>query len=102
MTGEGGSAGRSIRPSIPEAFLLRYNPPTRRPAMSDALMQSAAAAAVLRFEIKGWKSKDPGRRLPAYRELAAAGIMEAVPGSDTDYRFTEDGMKRREEILERE
>ncbi len=63
---------------------------------------SPDAVAVLRFEIKGYRSKVPGSRLPAYRELAAAGIMEPVPGSDTDYRFAEDGMKHREEILERE
>ncbi len=63
---------------------------------------SPDAVAVLRFEIKGYRSKVPGSRLPAYRELAAAGIMEPVPGSDTDYRFTEVGMKHREEILERE
>jgi hypothetical protein len=55
---------------------------------------------VLRFEIKGHRSNSPGRRLPAYRELAAAGIMEPVPGSETEYRFTEDGMRHREEILE--
>ena len=63
---------------------------------------SPDAVAVLRFEIKGYRSKVPGSRLSAYRELAAAGIMEPVPGSDTEYRFTEDGMKHREEIVERE
>jgi hypothetical protein len=63
---------------------------------------SADAVAVLRFEIKGWRAKNKGSRLPAYRELAAAGIMEPVPGSDTDYRFTQDGMEHREAILERE
>jgi hypothetical protein len=63
---------------------------------------SPDAVAVLRFEIKGYRSKRPGSRLPAYRELAAAGIMEPVPGSRTEYQFTEDGMKRREEIVERE
>jgi hypothetical protein len=63
---------------------------------------SPDAIAVLRFEIKGYRSKVPGSRLPAYRELGAAGIMEPVPGSDTEYRFTEDGMKHREEILQRE
>src|ERR1700722_8696459 len=61
---------------------------------------SAEAVAVLRFEIKGWKAKDPGRRLPAYRELAEAGIMEPV--SELEYRFTDEGMKHREAILERE
>jgi hypothetical protein len=66
------------------------------------IVLSANAVAVLRFEIKGWRAKNKGSRLPAYRELAAAGIMEPVPGSDTDYRFTQDGMEHREAILERE
>ena len=61
---------------------------------------SANAVAVLRFEIKGWTAKDPGRRLPAYRELAEAGIMEPV--SELEYRFTDEGMEHREAILERE
>src|SRR4051794_9414226 len=63
---------------------------------------SESAVAVLRFEIKGWKAKDKEGRLPAYRELAEAGIMEPVPGSETDYRFTADGWARREEILHAE
>jgi hypothetical protein len=61
---------------------------------------SANAVAALRFEIKGWKAKDPGCRLPAYRELAEAGIMEPV--AELEYRFTDEGMKHREAILERE
>jgi hypothetical protein len=61
---------------------------------------SADAVAVLRLEIKGWKARDPSRRLPAYRELAGAGIMEPV--SDLEFRFTDEGMKHREAILERE
>jgi hypothetical protein len=60
---------------------------------------SANAVAVLRFEISGWRAKNPASRLPAYRELAAAGIMEPVPGSDGEYRFTEEGHARRESIL---
>jgi hypothetical protein len=63
---------------------------------------SETAVAVLRFEIKGWRAKNKESRLPAYRELAAAGIMELVPGSDREYRFTEEGMEHREAILERE
>jgi hypothetical protein len=63
---------------------------------------SANAVAVLRFEIKGWGAKNPEGRLPAYRELAAAGIMEPVPGSGVEYRFTLEGMEHREAILERE
>jgi hypothetical protein len=60
---------------------------------------SANAVAVLRFEIRGWRAKNKESRLPAYRELAAAGVMEPVPGSETNYRFTEDGLRQREEIL---
>jgi hypothetical protein len=63
---------------------------------------SEAAVAVLRFEIRGWKAKRKGARLAAYRELAAAGIMEPVPGTEEDYRFTEEGSARREEILREE
>ncbi len=63
---------------------------------------SPNAVAVLRFEIKGYRSKVPENRLPAYRELAAAGIMEPVPGSEAEYRFTHEGMVHREAILERE
>jgi hypothetical protein len=63
---------------------------------------SEAAVAVLRFEVRGWKAKRKGSRLLAYRELAAAGIMEPLPGSETDYRFTEQGYTRREEILREE
>jgi hypothetical protein len=62
---------------------------------------SAEAVAVLRFEIRGWKSKDPARRRPAYCELAAAGIMEPVPGSEVEYRFTREGLEQGAAILER-
>src|SRR5437764_13762188 len=56
-------------------------PPGRRGRVScghtegiamQAITLSADAVAVLRFEIKGWRAKDTARRLPAYRELAAA------------------------------
>jgi hypothetical protein len=60
---------------------------------------SENAVAVLRFEIKGWRPKNTESRLPAYRELAAAGIMEPVPGAEGEYRFTETGHARREEVL---
>jgi hypothetical protein len=63
---------------------------------------SADAVAVRRSEIKGWPPKNKAGRLQAYRELAAAGIMEPVPGSDTDYRFTQEGMEHKGAILERE
>jgi hypothetical protein len=63
---------------------------------------SEAAVAVLRFEIRGWKAKRKGTRLAAYRELAAAGIMELVPGTEADYGFTDEGYARREQILREE
>jgi hypothetical protein len=63
---------------------------------------SANAVAVLRFEVRGWKAKNPAGRLPAYRELAAAGIMEAVPGSEGEYRFTGEGLDHGAAILARE
>ncbi len=67
--------------------------------MSVEVALSENAVAVLRFEIKGWSAKNKESRLPAYRELAAAGIMELVPGSALEYRFTEEGLRRREELL---
>ncbi len=63
---------------------------------------SESAVAVLRFEIKGWRAKNRESRLPAYRELAAAGVLEPVPGSEMEYRFTAAGMEHRDAILERE
>ena len=63
---------------------------------------SAQAVAVLRFEIRGWKAKDPASRLPAYRELVEAGLMEPVPDSEADYRLTREGLERGEAILEQE
>jgi hypothetical protein len=70
--------------------------------MPETLALSESAVAVLRFEIKGWEARDPRRRLPASRALAAVGIMEPVPGSDTEYRFTADGRARCEAILRAE
>lgn len=67
--------------------------------MPETIALSPNTVAVLRFEIKGYRSRVKGSRLPAYRELAAAGIMEPVPGSHSEYRFTEEGMARRKEIL---
>jgi hypothetical protein len=63
---------------------------------------SENAVAVLRFCIKGYRMPATDRRLDAYRELAAARILEPVPGSASDYRFTGEGMEHREAILERE
>jgi hypothetical protein len=67
--------------------------------MPTQIALSENAVAVLRFEIKGWRAKNQESRLAAYRELAAAGIMEPVPDSEFEYRFTEDGLRQREELL---
>jgi hypothetical protein len=64
--------------------------------MPDKIQLSESAVATLRFRIKGYRMPVNERRLPAFRELAAAGIME--PDGE-DYRFTADGWARREEIL---
>ena len=60
---------------------------------------SESAVALLRFRIKGHRTPVTERRLPAFRELVDAGIM--VPDGG-DFRFTEDGWARREEILREE
>ncbi|HZW34182.1 MAG TPA: hypothetical protein VFF52_25895 [Isosphaeraceae bacterium] len=57
---------------------------------------SESAVAQLRFRVKGWRFPIRERDLPAYRELVAAGIME--PDGE-DFRFTEEGWARREELL---
>jgi hypothetical protein len=59
---------------------------------------SELAVANLRFRLKGFPLRE--RDLPAYRELVAAGIMEAASG--TEYRFTPWGLEHGAEILERE
>ena len=71
--------------------------------MPQTFALSESAVAVLRFRVKGYRMKVIDRSLEAFRELAAAGIMEPVPGADgnpeADYRFTEDGWARRQELL---
>jgi hypothetical protein len=57
---------------------------------------SENAVAELRFRVKGWKMPVTEWRLQALRELVDAGIMEPADG---DFRFTEDGWARREELL---
>jgi hypothetical protein len=70
--------------------------------MPEPTTLSENAVAALRFEIRGWRPKRPESRLPAYRELAAAGLMELVPGTEMEYRFTREGLEHREAILARE
>ena len=60
------------------------------------LTLSESALALLRFRAKKWPVKINERRLVAYQELVAAGIM--VPAGD-DFQFTEDGWARREEYI---
>src|SRR5438046_2039637 len=74
--------------------------------MPETIALSETAVAVLRLRIKGHRVPVRERDLGAYRELAAAGIMEPVSGPDGDaeaeFRFTGDGWARREEILREE
>lgn len=55
--------------------------------MFEHIRLSETAIAVLRFELRGWKAKDPSRRVEAYRELAEAGLMEVVQGGPMTFRF---------------
>ena len=68
----------------------------------DTIALSVDAIAVLRFEINEWRPQNKECEPPAYREPAAAGIMERLPGSDSDYSFTGEGTEHREAILESE
>jgi hypothetical protein len=64
-----------------------------------AIALPESALAVLRFRVKGLRTPVTEQRLPAFQELVNAGIME--PDGE-DFRFTEDGWSRREEILREE
>jgi hypothetical protein len=68
--------------------------------MPQTIVLSANAVATLRFRVKGYKFPVREGDLAAFHELVDAGIMEPVPGPD--FRFTEDGLKRGEEILRTE
>jgi hypothetical protein len=57
---------------------------------------SESALAVLRLRAKGLRLPVTDRRLPAYRELVGAGIME--PDGE-EYRFTPDGWATRDELI---
>jgi hypothetical protein len=50
--------------------------------MPNPLAPSESAVAVPRFEVRGWKARNPASRLPAYSELVGGGIMVPAPGSD--------------------
>ena len=57
---------------------------------------SENAVAVFRLRVKGLRIPPTDRRLPAYRELVEAGIME--PDGD-GLGFTAEAWERREELL---
>jgi hypothetical protein len=57
---------------------------------------SQSAVAVLRFRVKGWHFPVRDQDRDAFRELVDAGIME--PDGE-DYRFSEAGWARRDELL---
>lgn len=70
--------------------------------MEDQITLSESAVAVLRLLNRGRGLPVTAQGLPAYRELVDAGIMEPVPGSLTEFRFTEAGLEHRERIVARE
>jgi len=70
--------------------------------MPDTLNLSESAVATLRLRMKGLRLPVTDRRLAAYRELAAAGIMEPADEGESEFRFTGWGIAHREEILDRE
>jgi hypothetical protein len=57
---------------------------------------SENAVAVFRLRVKGLRMPPTERRLPAYRELVEAGIME--PDGE-GFGFTAEAWERREELL---
>jgi hypothetical protein len=71
--------------------------------MPDTIALSNAAVAVFRLRMKGCRIRVSERTLDAYRDLAAAGIMEPVPDAagnpEVDFRFTTDDRVRREDWL---
>lgn len=71
--------------------------------MPQTIGLSESAVVVLGFLMKGIKVPVTEKWKESFRELVAAGIMEPVPGPDGEpeaaFRFTEEGMTRREEIL---
>ena len=71
--------------------------------MLTTIRLSESAVAVLRFRIRGLRIPMRERDLRAYRELAAAGIMEplsdAAGNPEADFRFTADGWVQRDELL---
>ena len=54
--------------------------------MPETFALSESAVAVFRFRVKGYGMNVTDRSLEAFRELAAAGIMEPVPGADVTPR----------------
>ena len=65
--------------------------------LGESVRLSESAVALLRFRVRGWlfPVRDCDREV--FQELVVAGIM--APDGEGDYRFTENGWARREEIL---
>jgi hypothetical protein len=79
-------------------------PSIKEAAMPETIALSPAALAVLRFRTKGYRMPVTEQRLPAFRELVAAGIMEPVSdaegNAEADFRFTTDDPIRHEAWLD--
>ena len=86
-------------PPLPNSHSAHFLSPVRCVEEGTALQTvrlSKSALAVLRLRAKGLRLPVTERRLAAYRELADAGIMELEADN---FRFTEDGWARREELI---
>jgi hypothetical protein len=95
--------------AVDRVAFQRAPPPAKMPRIEEAAMLetialSPAALAVLRFRTKGYRMPVTEQRLPAFRELVAAGIMESVPGAEgnaeADFRFTTDDRERHQAWLD--
>ncbi len=60
---------------------------------------SDSAVALLHFKLQGLRVPITEQRLPAFRELAAAGLMEPVSAAETEFRMTEAGLRHGTEIV---
>ncbi len=71
--------------------------------MAETITLSESALALLRSRLAGRAVDVTDETRPAYRELAAMGLMIPLhtfaKGRESAYRFTEEGWGRREDFL---
>jgi hypothetical protein len=88
-------AGRADSIHLPANSPSRYNPGNTEAVMSAAITPSPAALALLRLHVERDNTRVHDANREAHRELARAGLMEAVQtfafGRESRYRFTAAG-----------